>query len=358
MQGKLDKLVVEQGKGVVNVSRYTGRDLLGAVPGASTRLGVWLGLTPASNRVEKALLTLGFEAPKDATPPFKVKFMVDRSGIARELKPQLSVELEDTIYYKVAYDVKPLLAGKLGRWHLHKALFYYDMMSPLIIRDLSLVVVYNVENVDARYSFSMLTGGRTLEPGEVTVEYPPFYDYMGGQREASLIIHSPSTEAEFEVVVAGSSPRRVTGFESTVLTMSFDYRGSLIPVSVRYLEGKRKYYPRKAVITDLYLLEQLVPKSSLSVSIDHTEFSGGKIKVSISIFNNGESIINNIIVSLMGLGARLARKKIGTLKPGETRNVTFEADLSRMPVRPSRLIVLASGTALGRRVEATGEINF
>ncbi len=350
MEGILDKLVAVQKKGVFGVARFTGQELLGSSPGARKRVKAWLTLPPASQRVERAFLTLGFEAAQGTRFPVKSKVSLDESVVARELRPQFIVELDESIYFKSVYDITPTHASKLASRDYHKLMVVYDAMRPLYLRDATLLVFYGVEGVMS--SVSMLTGAKVLEPGEVTVEYPEFFRSIGGEREASLIIHSPYHEASFEVVVAGSAPVRVSGMGGFVVSTRFSYEGSLIPVSVKYLRPKYNFYPRKAVITDVCVCEAKLPQLSISLKKVRVETRNGRVVVSGAVVNESGFDARRVAVSLVGGGSQLAGKRIELVPAGGERSFELVARIDNLPIRPERLVLSVRGYILSREVSA------
>ncbi len=356
MEGRLEELLKDQGSGVPLVETSTGREALGSGMGARNKLSLWMHIPPVEGKLKHALLTLGLEAPRQVATPIRVRVTLDKASVTREYKPQFSVGLDETIYYKAVYDVKPILASRIGKIRLHRLQLFYDLLHPIFFRDATLLVV--MENPEARYALSMLTGAKSLEPGDVTVEYPPFYRSFGGARKAGMVIHSPYHDASFEVVVAGSRSEPVRGSGSHVVSVPFTYEGSLVPVSVRYVDPGYQYYPKRAILTDVYLEEVFVPRVELGVEVTSVSFEGGTVNVEASIHNSSTTPITGVIVTLLALGGQLAQKKFKSIEPGSSLEVRMRADISRLPIRPASLVLVVSGYAYGRRIEKTASIQL
>lgn len=355
MEGELDKLVSEQGSGTVSVERITGREPLGSWPGARTRAQFWLHLPRPEGKLRWALLTVGLEAA-GAQRSLRLRIALDRASVTREFKPQFAARLDETVYLKAVYDVTPILRKRLGRGDLHRLQIFYDLAQPAYFRDATLIAAFEADA--ARYAVSALTGARVLEPGEVTVEYPPFYRSFGGERRASLTIHSPYHEASFEVVVAGRRAGPLQGAGSFPVELGFDYEGSLVPVSVRYNDPGYKFYPRRAVVTDVVLEEVLLPRVGLALEVATATIEGDTLRIEAVVRNESEVPVRGILIALLALGGQLASKRIGRLMPGEEERVTLRASLSRLPLRPQSVVLTLAGYAMGRRVEKSLEVGL
>ncbi len=347
-EGSFDKLLAEYGKGVPVVGRAVGREILGTSPGAKTKASFWIGVPPASSKVKTALLSIGIELPIDVRPPIRVKIAMGNVSITREFRPQFSVQLDETIYYKALYDIRPILSSRLAQRDLHKVLFFYDSLHPLIVRDISLITIF--EHEKSEYYLSVLTGAKSLEPGDVIVEYPEFIWSFNGVRSASLTLHSPYHDSEYEIIVAGSEPVRIVGSGSHVIEKSFSYKGNLIPVSVKYLPARYKFYPKRAVVTDIIVSEIKIPKPKINVKLKDVKVLEEDVVVKVKVSNEGSIEARKIVVSLIGLGVQLSYRKIDLVKPGETISIVLRGKLTRLPVYPNRLQVNVSGIVLGQRV--------
>ena len=356
MQGELDLLVKDKGYGVPIVEVATGRELLGTSPGAQSRVSMSLQIPPVEGELVAALLTLGIEATPSIRTPIRMRVTLDRGSVTREFKPQFRVELDDTIYYKAVYNVKPILVKRVGRGIFHTLTIIYDLVQPVFFRDASLVAIFS--NTISEYALSFLTGAKVLEPGEVTVEYPPFFNSFGGTRRAGLIIHSPYHESEFSVTVAGAEHDGIVGQGSFHITIPFSYPGSLVPVGIRYREPDHQFYPKRAVVTDVYLVETRKPRPRLGVYIRQVEHSEGKLRVKLVIENTGEASVSRISIVMIALGSRIAYKRLRSLDPGSRIEVHLEANLERLPIKPSRVQINVSGYSLGDRIEEFLDINL
>ncbi len=356
VQGAFDTLIAEYGKGIPVIGRAVGREILGTSPGAKTKASLWISLPPASETVKHALVSIGLEAPQDLRPPFKIKIAMERTSITREFRPQFHVELDDTIYYKAVYDVKPLLAEKLAKWDLHKFVFLYDRLHPLFIRDISLIVVF--EHEKSEYYLSVLTGAKSLEPGDTLVEYPKFNWSFGGERRYSLVIHSPYHSSQYEVVVAGSEPVSISGAGSHVVQGPFSYKGSLIPVSVKYLPSPYKFYPRTAVLTDIVLFEEKVLAPVLDIDVEEVKIDENEIRVKINLSNKGAEPVRKIVIAMIALGLQLSSRKINKLDPNSSLSLELKGRLSLLPAHPSKAYINITGISLGRRLQKSLELEL
>ena len=349
MMGKLEQLIAERGSGVAIVERVTGREPLGSWPGARGRATFWIHAPRPGGELRRALLTVGVETVQGAATPVRARVRLNGAGVTREIRPQFAVELDDTMYYKAVYDVTPILRSRHARQGLHKLQVFYDLAQPLYFRDATLIIIASTGK--AEYALSALTGAKVLEPGEVTVEYPSFYETFGGERRATLTIHSPYHESGFEVVVAGYRAGPLQGSGSFPVSVEFRYGGSLVPVSVKYLPAPYSFYPKRAVVTDIVLEEVRLPRIDIDLSVEAAKIEGGKLVVEVGVENRSEVSIERPTIAVVALGGQLSSHRLRELPPGSGARARLIASIERLPVRPSTILVSFSGYALGRRIE-------
>ncbi|MCE4602951.1 MAG: hypothetical protein F7B18_07200 [Desulfurococcales archaeon] len=347
MDGKIVELAKGQGEGYVSyTSEYSGAQL-GSSPGSVRRTFVSLFLArPEGSEPRSALLALGVRASKGRSP-FRWKVTIDGATVTREFKPQFQAEIDRGVYMRAVFDVKPLLAKRLAEKTSHRLVALYDSYQPISLADTSLIATFTG---DGRYVYSYHTGAVSLEPGE-QVKIDASLGGWIGRRTAIITLHLPSASSVVRVIAGGSEPVEVSGPGFRRILVRIPYKGSLVPVALKYLDPGERFYPRIAVVSDILVYDQIYPEPKLRVKVTGLEEEDGRVRLSGVVENTGIGPASRPMIIVLGMGIRLASKQLeDIIAPGESREFSLEASLDKTPVRPSTLTVRVVWSSLGRTV--------
>ncbi len=348
MEGALEPVEeAVRGKGIPVWGYSFPRGLrLGTAPDSRRRGHTWITMPRAEGRVEAAYLSIGVVLGEGARVPFSWKLAVDGVNIAREFKPQFVVETDSGVYAKAVYDVKPVLASRLAEREDHRVFMARDAYHPVEVVDVFLFARYEGPY---EYSSSYLTGAVRLEPGEVYQASARLPQVPGGNRSAGIMIHSPSHLAEFEIVIGGSKPFHTGGGGSAFLEVPFTYRGSPVPLSIRYLRPSVPIYPKHAVVSDAIIVDLAAPAPRPRIVIESVVEEDGVVVVRGKVVNEGEGEMHDALLEVSAMTVQVHRERLGTLESGGERGFEARVPLNRLPVRPSRVQVRVSWVYMARR---------
>ncbi len=352
VSGVLDLVEESSGRGVPSWGYALGGPRVGSSPGAQRRGVVWLSLPRAGRSVESLLLSIGVFVEGRLRPPISWKLAVDGVSVSRELKPQFVVETDQGVYMKAIYDVKPILSRRVLSQEDHRVVVVRDAVHSIRVADVFMYARF--ANEKARYSVSYRTGAVALEPGEVYKVDANLGTHLGGERRAGVIVHSPYHDAVLELVAGGSRPEATVGQGSFFVEARVPYRGSPIPVSVKYRDPGYRFYPRVAVVSEAIVYEVVAPEPRPRLVVSGVErVDESRVRVRGYVENEGgEELVDAMIVAI-AVGVRLARRRIRRVGPGERVEYDLLLDLSRLPIRPSRASVRLIWRSLGKtRLEA------
>lgn len=356
VSGELDRVEEVSGQGIPAWGYALGGPKVGSGPGAVTRGAMWLNLPRAGTRVERLLLSIGIFTDREVRTPISWKLVVDGVSISREFRPHFVVETDDGYYMKAIYDVKPVLAGRVLRQESHKILVYRDAVHPIRVADALLYARF--ENEKARYAVSYYTGAVALEPGEYYKVDADIGRSFGGKRTAGVILHSPYHDSAFELIAGGSRPERAVGHGVHYIEVTVPYKGSPVPVSLRYVDPGFKFYPRIAVLTEVIATELLAPAPEPKLVIESVEASDTRVRVKGIVENVGDDVLDSTMLVVLALGARLARKTLPPVDPGKSIDFSLEFDISRLPIRPSRASIRLIWRRLGETRLVSEEVQI
>lgn len=356
VSGALDRVEEAYGQGIPAWGYALGGPKVGSGPGAVSKGAMWLNLPRAGGSVERLLLSIGVFTDRDIRAPISWKLVVDGVSISREFRPQFIVETDDGYYMKAIYDVKPILASRVVGQESHKILVYRDAVHPIRLADALLYARFKSEK--ARYAVSYFTGAVSLEPGEHYKVDANIGRGFGGKRTAGVIVHSPYHDSAFELVAGGSRPERAVGQGVHYIQVSVPYKGSPVPVSVKYIDPGYKYYPRIAILTEAIVAELLAPAPEPRLVIGEVEVEDSRVRVRGSVENIGDDVLDSTMIVVLALGARLARRTLPPVEPGGSISFTLEFDVSRLPITPSRASVRLIWRRLGETRLVSREIQI
>jgi len=306
LKGRIEPLEERvQGEGVP-VWGYSFPDVsLGTAPGSRRRAVAWITLPRMPGSIEAAYLAVGVVAERGERFPVSWKLAVDGVNVAREFKPQLTVETDFGVYGRAIYDVKPLLSRRLAERDDHKIFLARDIYRPVRVVDVFLYARYRVDG--ARYASSYYTGAAGLEPGEMLNLYFDIGRSFEGRRTATVLLHLPSYQAKARIVAGGSEPLIVSGGNGQLASISIPYKGTPIPLSIVYERPTTIFYPKTMIVSDVIVSEILYPEPRPRLEVDEVKATGEIITVRGRIINEGEGDL---------LGALLVAIAVGASSPG------------------------------------------
>lgn len=263
-----------QGEGLTSVSFAPANIPLGQVGGLK-KGGMKLELPrPEGAETLDAYMSVGVVTPSTLRPPVRWRLSLDKSTISRELKPQVSVELEEGYYHKVIYDVKPLLARKLSERSIHSLVVSYDGAHPLTVVDVALIARFRVDG--ARTSAAYFSGARIMEPGEREMLYARLgQGSPGSLRRVYAMAFIPGASSSLRLAAGGSSPVEAQGPGVRVLEVEVPFKGSEVPVALVYPDPGAPIYPRRLVASDVAAIDNSVEGYEVEVKILGVEAGDG-----------------------------------------------------------------------------------
>jgi hypothetical protein len=326
--------------GAVAYSTAVDRVVLGA--GATKRLvlGMTTPIYSEDLRASRVLVDLGLIVPRDIAIPFRLIVSMDGTTITREFKPQMRVEVEEGFYGKVIYDATALLSGKIVSKDVHRFTIVYTAARPIIFEDSGVAIVYDGIK-GGWYSYNLLGGAMVIEPGDIVemdIELP---ESRVENKSLILKMHVPSRHASIRVDVGGTILEAGGLVGPAVLEAPIRYRGRRVRVYFYYMKPEVKFYPRKAVISSLAIMENIVPQANLEVRDIKMEEAEGAPLISFTLANKGEGRAVGVQALVVSEGETLARRDIGRVESGEEVEVTLK--LKKPPKGEALLRILWRG---------------
>ncbi len=345
VSGGLDVVEEASGRGIPAWGYALGGPRVGSGVGASTRGQLWVSLPRAGSKIEYLLLSIGVFVDEEVRIPVSWKLVVDGVSISRELRPQFIVHTDMGVYMKVLYDVKPLLSRRVFERETHKVTVYRDAVRPIRIADVLLYARYSSEK--GFYSVSYWTGAVALEPGEGYQVSANLGRSFEGIRKASVIIHSPYHDASFRVIAGGSHPEVAVGEGSHYVETIIPYKGSPVPVYVKYEDPGYKFYPKIGVISDVIVSELKAPVPRPLLKVERVYQEDSNIIVEGYVENRGEEVLEPSMLVVIALGVRLSKVNLQKIMPGERRRFRLKFKVDRLPIRPNKANVRLVWRRLG-----------
>lgn len=335
MEGLLARIYEGSGEGVAVFNALGLTITLGSGGFASKSSTFRIPLAkPRGCRVNAGILSISVSAPSTVRVPFRWRLEMEGLTISREAKPQFTVGLEDSLFHKIVFDVKPILAAKgesvaVDSYSL-RAL--YDSAHPIVVREVALFKVYSKPRLE--HSAVYMTGALVLDPGEshrVTLGIPK---PVNGNRLLVVTMITPSPRVTMNVKVDGDEAEvSGPGFKLVELQPSREQ----VDLVVEYPKPEISIYPKKALLTNVVLVENRIPIPPLRVDVEDIKVSEGTLRVKLSISNEGNEEAEDITVTLRHAMLNIKEAKIGLLNPGETTTVVLEADVAKLPASTRRL---------------------
>ncbi|MCE4612947.1 MAG: hypothetical protein F7C07_03860 [Desulfurococcales archaeon] len=352
MQGELVEVIRDSGDGFAFAEMKQANISLGTVPGARKYGQASLRIPRPSNaRVKASYLSVGVMAGGDYAWGAPVRLKIDGSTVAREYKPQFSVEVDEGFYYKAIYDITPLVSKKLLEKSEHKLGAFYEHLRPLRLSDACLLAVY--ESGKGSYSISYHTGAVSLQPGEVLKVNMRLPKRLEGTRKALVGVYLPSSRSYIKVVAGGSDPLVMSGPGFATASIEVPYRGLEVPVAVIYEKPETSVYPKTVVVTDVIVVESIYPKPDPRVIIESKHLKGEEASIEGTIVNNGDETAQDLRVYVTSLGIKIAENSIGDLEPGKSSKFVLKFNKKQAP----HLAIRVEWTYLGLKNSRTVDLS-
>jgi hypothetical protein len=357
LEGSLAKVYEGHGDGVAAFKALGVSSTLGSSGSAlkSSYFKIPL-LKPRGCRVTVGLFSISISTPYTLRIPFRWRLELEGLTISREAKPQFTVQLEDSLFHKILFDVKPVLStkGEGSAVESYTLRATYDSAHPIVVRELSLFKVYTRPRLE--HSATYMTGALTLDPGDtytVTLSTP---EPVGGDRVLTLTMITPSPRVTLNVVT-GDDVVEVSGQGFKVVELQ-PQRPGAVKVTIEYPRPEISIYPKKVVVTSMVLVENKTPIPPLSVQPEKVEVEGGRLRVKLSVANEGEEVAEDVHVTLRHAMINLKEARLGLIEPGGRADVTLEADTSKLPARTQRLLVVVTWSKDGIASSKTITLNL
>jgi len=281
---------------------------------------------PSEIEISKALLELAIKSQRER---FTWRLKVNGVPVTREFKPNSIAETKNYLFSKLVYDVTPIMQARKRRRHRCNILVKYEGSEYLTIEHVGLLLY--IPSEDAKSHISLLSGALALEPGEVyrsILKHPTGLNTVGQLRVA---LFSPSTQAEINIRFNGkfeTSISSIVGGEEAMLEVS--NVNEVNTIEIDHVDTGATYYPKELLVSSLYLQQSIYREPKLSIKeiiIPENLESGDKIRLVIT--NEGESIPDKSILTIIHLGTTIYREDLPNLEPGEETIVEPEIKLPK-----------------------------
>jgi len=338
VEGALTKIYEDSGEGLVFFSSSMTTSILGSSGYASKRAVVRVpGIKLRDCRVKSSLLSIGVTAPPTVRVPFRWKLEFGNFTISREMKPQFSILLEDSIYYKVIYDTKPLFSTRrFEALEDYTLQVFYDSAHPITLREATVVNTYTKSKLG--YSTTYMSGLLVLEPGDTYELKLNLPDIVGDETilYATLLIPSPRALLTLNTNI---EKIEVEGPGFKVVELQAPNSKSL-NVIIEYSKPEIKIYPKKVLLTNLIVVNRRLPAPPLSIHVDDVKTINNKVVIDLTITNDGSERVEDIIVSLRQAMVNIKEIKLDPLDPGRSARSTIDVDMSKLPSKTTRKITV------------------
>ena len=341
MEGFLAKVYEGSSDGIVAFSALGLTTTLGSGGLASKSSFFKIPLAkPSGCKVNTGILSVSLTAPPTVKTPFRWRLELDGLTISREAKPQFTVPLEDSMFYKIVFDVKPVLASKGEHTAIesHVLRASYDSAHPITIRELSLFKVYSKPRLE--HSALYLTGAIALDPGDsysVSLSTPRSLGDGDRLLVLTLIIPSPRINLNLRL---NEELTEISGHGFKLVEIPSIPEN--VRITIEYPKPEISIYPKRVLLTNVLLVENKTPVPPLRIQADDVAVEEGKLKVKLTIANEGSESAEDVSVTLKHAMLNLKEAKLGSLEPGEVTSVVLEAETSRIPTKAQRLTIRVS----------------
>ncbi len=323
--------------GAALYSTAVDRTVIGSSASKRLTLGIVTPYYGEELRATRVLVDVGLIVPRDVIIPFRIVMGIDGVTITREFKPQYLVGMEEGVYGKVIYDATALLASRIVARDLHRLSIVYTAARPVIFEDAGLAVVYSGVR-GGWYSYNILGGALAMEPGDIVQLDVDLPESRSEIKNLVVKMHVPSRNASIRVE-AGSSAFDAGGtLGPTVIEAPIRYRGSRARIYFYYNKPQESFYPKRAIISSIALLETITPTAKLEVESLSTEAQGDSVRITVEIVNSGGAPARDVKLLAFTQGTTTAKLDLGVIAPGDT--VQAEVRLPRPGGGGGREVIL------------------
>ncbi|GBF09074.1 hypothetical protein apy_07990 [Aeropyrum pernix] len=324
MEGLVAEVMRESGEGCTVYSSIAGPIALGHGGLATRKFSLRFSQhKPYGGKAERVFVSVGVLLSKTVKTPLKWKLAVDGSTLSREIKPQVTVDLEEARYAKMVIDATPLLSSKFSERSVHNLFTYYDGAQPITLVDVFMVAVYRpLEDDNTSYHFkaSYHTGALALEPGDVAKVYSTLGRAQDDAfRVAVAGVQVSSPQLRVYLVAGGSRRDYAAGPGYKLLRVDIPYRGVEVPVAVVNEPVDTPVYPRLSIVGDILVYESRIDGLRVAIRDVSMEYSNKQTVVKAVVYNEGSVELKRI--SIYVLPSPRHKVSIDSLKPGEHRSV-------------------------------------
>ncbi|MEM1873300.1 MAG: hypothetical protein QXS85_00740 [Acidilobaceae archaeon] len=352
----LHKILESRGEGVaVYVSQEVGVSLGGS---SARRVSVKIPKNkPRGFEIEHSILALGIEIPPALALPLRWRLELDHVAISRELKPQFRSQLEETLYCRSLFDVKPLLSSQGRRLESAHAILRasFDAAHPIVLRDASMFSVYKKPGSKQYHSAIYYSGALVAEPGSKLSFPAPSSSLESSQSLACVTLLLPSSLSR---VTLSSSLTSTTvegpGFRVVELPILSENDALMI----EYHQSEMKFYPRKAVIADVVFMHNKLDAPKLSARVEKQELSGSFLNLDVVVENPDYRSVDEVTVSIKHGAMTVKEVRLPKVEGESETHVAIPIDLSKISIRPQRLVIKLEWVYEGVHLSSFTEIRL
>lgn len=325
-----------QGEGIaVYVSQNVGVPIGGS---STKRLSLKIPKNkPRGFEVDYSVLAVGVEIPPTLAIPLRWRLELDGVAISRELKPQFTSQLEETLYSRSLFDIKPLVSQGRRAETSHAVLkASFDAAHPIVLRDVSFFSVYRKPGSKQAYSATYYSGVLVIEPGSKLSFSSSCSNLESSQATAYVALLLPSPLSKVSLTSSVTSVV-VEGAGYKVVEIPVSARGDAI--AIEYHQSEIKFYPRKAVIADALFVCNKLDTPKLSVRLESLELSGSVLNLKLSLENPDERSVDDVVLSVRHGVMNVKEIRLSRVEGKSITPISLPVDLSKISVKPQRMII-------------------
>ncbi|MEN2999434.1 MAG: hypothetical protein ABDH61_02530 [Acidilobaceae archaeon] len=348
VEGALVKIREEAGEGVVGLFTASPELVLGEGAQALKKATIRLPpMRPRGSQVKFSYLSVGVLVPPHLKAPLRWRMELDGVTVAREMKPQVAVELEDGHLYRAMYDTSPILSAKKNSMYGCVLRLFYDSAHPITLVEATMVNSFLVPK--ASYSMAYLSGYLALEPGE-SVSIPIRLSQLVGEETrvtVTALVRSPRASLR---ITAGESAE-VSGPGLRVVELPV---GNAPEVRIEYPPQEVKIYPKRVVVTGVVVVNRSLP-TPLEVKVAEVRREGSVRTIGLLLHNPGAEPAEEVSLAIRQSMVLIKEVRLDPIGPRESATFTVSLDASRLPSRSPRLTIEArwrkEGIASSRSID-------
>jgi len=341
--------------GAIAYVPIVNRSIIGSSASKKLVMGVTMPYYGEEVRGKRVLVDLGLITPRDLIMPFRIIVSVDGVTITREFKPQEKGLIEEGLYGKAFYDATALLSSKIASTELHRMTILYTAEKPVIFEDSGVAVEYEgIKN--GWYSYNILGGALIVEPGDILEVNAQLPESRSDYKELIFKLHVPSRHADLKIEVGGKKFDAGGTHGPVVVEAPVKYRGKNVRIYFYYNKPSERFYPSKAVVSTVALLECLVPRADVRIGETRTRIEQNSRIIELTLINQGEARADSVSVLAFLSGKNIARIEIGGLEPGGEARASIK--IPEWVSGSGNILVRVLWRSYGRSFHVDKTINF